>query len=63
MEVKTGITLNKEEIRNEFGYKCKYSNSLEKGTEIWIHYGKNGHISSIEPLIHEEFLGEGGTDG
>ena len=63
MESKTGITLNKEEIRNEFGYKCKYPNSLEKGTKIWIHYKKDGFISSIEPLIDLESLGEGGTDG
>lgn len=47
--IRSGIVLNSQQIRNEFGYTAKYSNSLHKCTEIWIHYDKNGNIISIEP--------------
>lgn len=47
--IRSGIVLNSQQIRNEFGYTAKHQNSLPKCTEIWIHYDKNGNILSIEP--------------
>ena len=52
--IKTGIVLNNQQIRNEFGYTFKYPNSLGKGTEVWIHYDKNGTILSVEKKITDD---------
>jgi len=53
--IKSGIVLNSREIRNEFGYKYKYPNSFGKGTEVWIHYDRNGNILKIEPKTMEVY--------
>lgn len=57
--IRSGIVLNSQQIRNEFGYTAKYSNSLPKCTKIWIHYDKNGNIISIEPKHY--VVGSSGT--
>ena len=49
--IKSGIVLNNQQIRNEFGYTYKYPNSFGKGTKVWIHYDKNGAILSVEEKI------------
>ena len=49
--IRSGIVLNSQQIRNEFGYTSKHPNSLPKCTAIWIHYDKNGTILSIEPKL------------